>query len=266
MTRGCRSAFLAGALLPSALFASEQPPGGAESALGSGPCPVSGMAPCALVLEGAGAPSASATCAAEPWSKLVRFAQPGRWLDSNRDGSFETVLEIRLDPRRDCGCARLRIEYGASVSNWTVHVGNSPTNNGHGGDLGTAPNAAEVQILERQLHVYTTAQSARRLVDRLLDVTLPPLAGRTVELEICEQALGARIAPHSRDPHPPQWRIETQNARLLFSLGPADDGAAPVEAGSIYAAFNRVIHVADGAPSRERTGSGVRRVEISLIP
>ncbi|MEM9293401.1 MAG: hypothetical protein AAGD01_17085 [Acidobacteriota bacterium] len=37
---------------------------------------------------------------------------------------------------------------------WTVHIGDSPTNNGYGGDSGSTSHDAEVQALNNQLTVY----------------------------------------------------------------------------------------------------------------
>jgi hypothetical protein len=229
------------------------------------PCPVSTLKPCILTLEGPGAPSASPACSSDAWSKLLSFTQPGRWADSDSDRSWESVLELRLDPRKDCGCARFKVFYGEKVAAWSVNLGNSPTNNGHGGDLGTTAHASEVQVFDQRLSVYTAAQSARRQVDKLLDVDLPPLAGRGVQFEICDQVVSVELLPSAKDPRPPKWRLETQNARLLFALGPEVPGTAD-SGGSIYAAFNRVVHVTSGAPSHQRVGNGVKRVEVELIP
>jgi len=231
----------------------------------SGPCPVSAGAPCAITLAGPSAPSLSPECTSEEWSKLLSFPQPGRFSDSNGDGVSETVLEIHLDPTKNCGCARFRIFFGDEISGWAVHVGASPTNNGHGGDEGTTTDAAEVHLLDRQLTVYSVAQSLRRQIDRLLDVTVPPLEDRVVLLEACDQSLGFEIEPTARDPRPSKWRLETLSSKLLFSLVPSE-GRSQRKRGSLYAAFNRVIHQTTGPPSHARVGRGVRRVEVSLIP
>lgn len=230
------------------------------------PCPVTDREPCVITLAGPGAPSASAACSSESWSKLLSFTQPKRWVDSNQDGSWETVVEIQLDPTKNCGCARFKVFYGTEASKWTVHVGNSPTNNGHGGDEGTTSDTAEVHVGDHQLAVYTAAQSVRRQVEKLLDSTLPPLAGRTLEIEVCDQSLGIELLPLGHEPAWPTWRLETLHSNLLFSLGPGNGGTAEETGGAIYAGFNRVIHQTTGAASHGRTGSGVRRVEISLTP
>jgi hypothetical protein len=220
-----------------------------------------------LTLEGPGAPAASAACSSAAWSRFLRFTLPERFADPGRDGAWETVLEVHLDPAKDCGCARLRVSFGEAVSGWTVHLGDSPTNNGHGGDEGTTSDAAEMHVLERQVTVYTVAQAARRQVDRLLDVTVPPLGGRTVEIEACDQSLGFEILPAAGEQaSPSKWKLETLSAGLLFSLVPREEREGQESGKVLYVAFNRVIHLVTGPASRTRVGSGVRRVGISLTP
>lgn len=236
----------------------------AEPAGEHGPCPVQGAAPCILTLAGAAGPTASAECSSAAWSELLHFTLPQKFTDSNRDGSWETVLEIRLDPTRDCGCARFKVYYDDAPSGWTVHLGNSPTNNGHGGDQGTTPEAAEVQVLERKLSVFTA--SRRQQVDKLLDVSLPTLARGVVELEVCNQTLDVQVVPARRGAEPAQWKLGTLSSKLLLSFGPAHGKDSGEDGGSLHAAFNRVIHQLRGAPSHGRVGAGVRRVEISLSP
>lgn len=250
--------------VPLALLLSLAPAAGASPP--SDPCPVRAGEPCVLVLRGPRAPSASSACTTPAWASRLTLSQPGKWSDSNRDGFFETVLEIRLDPIKDCGCARFKVLYEDPVRAWTVHLGNSPTNNGHGGDEGTTPNAAELQVLDGRLSVFTASRAAEHRVDKLLDETLPALGGRTMEFEVCNQALGVEILPTARDPEPRRWKLETLNSKLLFFLGPEQVAPGRDAATSIYAAFNRVIHALAGPASHGRVGSGVRRVEISLIP
>jgi hypothetical protein len=232
----------------------------------SGPCPVSSGPPCAITLAGPGAPALSAECTSETWAPHLRFPQPERFSDSNGDGTWETVVEAYLDPTRDCGCVRFRVFLlEDELSGWIFHVGESPTNNGHGGDEGTTSDAAELHLLERKLTIYSVAQPVRRQIDRLLEVTLPPLSGRVLELRACDQSVDVELAPTPRDPEPAKWRLETLSSKLLFSLRPDQDGAPP-KRGSIYAGFNRVIHLTTGPPSHKRFGYGVRRVEVSLTP
>jgi hypothetical protein len=259
--RARAAALLAAPLAWTSAFAVDPPPTTPfpTSPAHAGPCPVSEAPPCTLVLAGPGAPSASAACASDAWSALVTFKQPERWSDPDGDGSWESVLEITLDPARDCGCARLRAFYGDEVRGWTFHVGNSPTNNGHGGDEGTTALSAELQLFERQLAVYTVAQAGHRSVDRLLEATVPSLAGRILDVEVCNQFVRVQVRTSLADPAPLTWKLETLSSRLLFSLGPDDPR-------KIWVGLNRVVHLANGPASHGRTGAGVRRVELTLSP
>lgn len=239
----------------------------------SGPCPVTGVKPCVIDLHGPRAPSVSASCLAEPWSRFLKLVQPNKFSDENKDGWYETVLEITLDPAKDCGCAAFRVFYGAHPHFFTVNIGDSPTNDGYGGDAGTTLDAAEMQILGSHLGVFTSGRprGGNSAIDLLYESDLPPLAGRSIKLEVCDQTLGFTLPPGKGNPQPMRWRLQTVNQGLLYSLArapePGSSEETPVPGGNqIYAAFNRVIHVKDGLASHNRVGSGVQRVEISLSP
>jgi hypothetical protein len=94
-------------------------------------------------------------------------------------------------------------------------------------------------------------------VDRLLDVSLPSLRGRTLEIEVCDQRVAVVLLPTEQEAEPLRWDLQTMNSRLLFALTAEE---------AIYASFNRVIHDRVAAASHGRLGTGARRVEISLSP
>ena len=249
-----------------------EPPATAPSRV-AGPCPVTGLKPCVIELHGPGAPSASPSCLAEPWSRFVKLVQPNKFSDSNKDGWYEAVLEVSLDPAKDCGCATFHISYDAPPYFFTVNIGDSPTNDGYGGDAGTTLDAAEMQILGSHLAVFTSGRprGGTSPIELLYESDLPPLAGRSIDLEVCDQTLGFTLPPGKGNPEPMRWRLQTVYLGLLYSLarapapGSTDEKSVP-GGNQIYAAFNRVIHVKDGAASHGRVGSGVKRVEISLSP
>lgn len=239
----------------------------------TGPCPVATAKPCVIELSGPRAPSASAECAAKPWSRFIHFLQPEKWSDSNKDGWWETVVAIALDPAKDCGCAHVKVVYGGPSRVFSLNLGDSPTNDGFGGDAGTTFDSAEVQIQDNLLSVFSGEGPAgrRSRIQRLYTMELPPMAGRTVEFDICDQSLVfALTAGPGPAALPITWTLQTLNTGLLFSLAPRthseEAGARAAQDHAIYAAFNRVIHTVDGKPSRDRFGSGVRRVELTLTP
>lgn len=229
--------------------------------------------PCVIDLHGPHAPSASPSCRSAPWSRFVKLVQRKEFSDANKDGWYEAVIEITLDPAKDCGCATFRIFYDAPPEFFTVNIGDSPTNDGYGGDAGTTLDAAEMQILGSHLAVFTSGRprGGTSPIEMLYESDLPPLAGRSIDLEVCDQTLGFTLPAGRGNPAPLRWRLQTVNLGLLYSLArapaPGTSGDAPAPGGNqIYAAFNRVIHVKDGPASHNRVGSGVRRVEISLSP
>jgi len=230
------------------------------------PCAVSEMEPCTIRLRGRGAPGASASCLAEPWARYVQFTLPDRWADSNRDGWWETVVRISLDPLKECGCARFRVRFDDPVARWALDIGDSPTNNGYGGDDGTTPSAAEVQVMDRVLEVFSAVVPTRNgAVERLQEMQLGRLGGREMQLVVCDQSVEVVLSPQPATVEPLRSKLDTTHSRLLFSL--ADSGERAGGRGNdhaIYAAFNRVIHLLGAAPDKQRVGSGVARVEISL--
>lgn len=261
-----------GGAAPSRAPARGKTPGTVPSPV-SGPCPVTGAKPCLIELHGPHAPSASPSCLSEPWSRFVKLVQPKKFSDANKDGWYEAVLEITLDPAKDCGCATFHISYDAPPYFFTVNIGDSPTNDGYGGDAGTTLDAAEMQILGSHLAVFTSGRprGGTSPIELLYESDLPPLVGRSIDLEICDQTLGFTLPPGKGNPEPMRWRLQTVDLGLLYSLArapaPGSPEKKPAPGGNqIYAAFNRVIHVKDGAASHGRIGSGVKRVEISLSP
>jgi hypothetical protein len=256
-------------LIAAALFAA--------SALGhaagdsGGSCAVAGSSPCVIELHGPQAPKLSANCSAEPWTRYVKLMLPGRFVDSDKNGWWETVVEIALDPSKECGCATIRIEFQDPVAAWSVNVGDSPTNNGFGGDAGTTIYAAEMQILGDLLSVFTAGSPnlAAPRFDGILQSSLPLLGGKHVDLEICDQVLVFDMPGGLVGGRPIHWRLQTPASGLLYSLAPrpghaGTEGANRKDRG-IYAGFNRTV--TEGDPGRSaRIGTGVRRVEITLAP
>jgi hypothetical protein len=213
----------------------------------------------------------SPECVAEEWSRYLKFTLPGRFVDSDENGWWETVVEIAIDPAKECGCVKLRIHFEDPVAEWSVNIGDSPTNDGYGGDAGTTNSAAEMYILRSLLSVCTAAspQLGTQRFDRILDWELPALGGRHADVEICDQALVFDLPGAFADDRPLHWRLQTPTIGALYSFAPRAGVSIPESTKKkdkgVYAGFNRVIH----EPHREggsRVGTGVRRVEITLTP
>jgi len=261
-------------LMCAGILGSDRPPNGAapppETAAKAPertvPCAVSEMEPCAIRLRGRGAPGVSASCLAEPWSRYVQFTLPDRWADSNGDGWWETVVRISLDPLKECGCARFRLRFDDPVERWALNIGDSPTNNGYGGDDGTTPDSAEVQVMDRVLEVFSAVVPATNgAAERIQEMQLGRLGGREMQLVVCDQSVEVVLSPQPPVAEPLRFKLDTSHSRLLFSLAATGERAGGRgNDHAIHAAFNRVIHVLGAAPDKQRVGSGVTRVEISL--
>jgi hypothetical protein len=245
----------------------------AMAASSSGACAVAGSAPCVIDLHGPHAPKLSANCTSEPWSRYLRFTLPDRFADSNKDGWWETVVEIALDPVKECSGASLRIHFEEPVDAWSVDIGDSPTNDGFGGDAGTTRDAAELQVCGDVLSVFTAAAPTVGTLrcDRILDWNLPPVGGKYADVKISDQSLSFDM-PSAIAGRPLHWKLQTPIFGLLYALVPRSgssgpDGAMKKDKG-IYAAFNRVVFEADKTTETRgtRLGTGVRRVEITLTP
>lgn len=244
--------------LASAILAAEEtaPSAGTPAAPPPPPpsaCPVGEEVACVLELTGKARPAVPAVCTTGAWPLYLAFEQPERLSDSNGDGWWESVVRIRLDPARGCTCAEFRLSCEKEPSGFTVNVGDSPTNDGWGGDAGTTPIAAGAMISDRGLSVFTQVP-----VDRIASLRFPALAGRTLTFRVCDQVLTYELDRAPGEAQPLVGSVETLRLPRLFSLGrdSLPEGRAS-ERGvdyDIFAAFNRVIHVRGGAPPRGARG------------
>jgi hypothetical protein len=238
----------------------------------AGPCAVAGREPCSLDLHGPGAPKLSANCTVEPWSRYVQLVTPDGIVDSNRDGWFEAVVAIGLEPARGCGCVKFHIEFEEPFDHWTLDIGDSPTNDGYGGDAGTTPNEAEMQIDQKVLTVLTASRNrGRRGVESLLEWDVSMLAGHSADIEICDQFLAFEAPGVLAGNRPFRWKLQTPIEGLLYSFTPRPGAPHAMADGKskdkgLYAGFNRVIYIPEPPRKFPRIGRGVRRVELALSP
>jgi hypothetical protein len=232
--------------------------GGAAEAIAQ--CRPALAGPCAIELHGEGAPRLSGSCADEAWKGHLTFQLPARFADADANGWHEVVLQLDPDPRRGCGCAVFRITYEGKPTGYTVNIGDSPTNDGYGGDAWSSRFDAEILVARSDLDAFGAERQDSPAETRIFGLHGLPLADRVLELEICDQSV--RFALDELDGF-----FNTFTSSELIAIRAAaqeDDGAAADS--RIYAGFNRVIHRRSGRPSHDRFGSGVRRVEISLTP
>ncbi len=158
------------------------------------------------------------------------------------DGSKMAV--VRIDIPEACSQANVLVEYEGQPEGWTVNLGDSPSNDGFGGDAGDTDADAELQILDDILAVYN-ASGSDNTVDRLASLDLRLNEG-AIRLTVGDQTVGWGQ---------PYGVLETPDLGRLFSIpDPEEEG----EGRSIYLGVNRTIADAD------RKGCGARRVLISF--
>jgi hypothetical protein len=221
---------------------------------------------CAIDLHGEDAPRLSKSCTGEAWKGHLGLDLPERFADGNKDGWHEVVLDLRLDPVHGCGCVVFRIDYGTELDGVNVNIGDSPTNDGYGGDAWSTVFDAEILIGSTHLSAFATEQAGSPAELQLFGISDMPIAGETLELEVCDQSVRFAVDPDDVDGL--RGFFTTYRSRELISIRPVPDGvdAAQAPDARIHASFNRVIHHRTGRPSHDRYGTGVRRVEIQLTP
>jgi len=147
---------------------------------------------------------------------------------------------LKIDMTGYCK-ANFVVEYEGQPSGWTVDIGDSPTNNGYGGDAGTTVNSAELQLLNNTMTAYSRALSPGVVI---------PLGSRTFDLQY--GAVKFSVSNGALSSGQPYSAIVDSR---LFSF-PDSIGS---DSSFIYAAFNSVI-----SPTAGRDGHGARRVMITL--
>lgn len=222
-------------------------------------CRPATLAPCALVLHGESAPALSGSCGDEAWKGHLLFELPERFADADENGWSEVVLQLDLDPKRGCGCAVFRVFYEGEPRGFTVNIGDSPTNDGYGGDSWSTPYDAELLVAQRDLEAFGAERKGSPSETRIFGLHRLPLAGRVLELEVCDQSV--RFALDELGGF-----FNTYASHELIAIRPSAAAGKNGGDARIYAAFNRVIHRRAGRPSHDRFGSGVRRVEVALTP
>ena len=233
----------------------------------SGPCPVSSGPPCAITLAGPGAPSRlRGSAPAEAWSSLVRFTAARALVRLERR---RVVGDGARDPSRSDEGLRLRAirsRSGHDLAGWIVHVGNSPTNNGHGGDEGTTIDAGGGAAASIGGSPSTPSRAGAPSGGQAARSDVPPLAGRTVELEVCDQSLGYRVLPDARGPRAGEVAARDAELEAAVLARTGDDGRRPRAGSDLRRLQPRDPPDDRGAVRTRASDSGVRRVEVSLTP
>lgn len=147
-----------------------------------------------------------------------------------------------------------QVTYDDQPTDWSVHISDSISGNGYGGDAGTQSRDAELHITNKTLYVYgndhtptnQTLDGHRRIAH----------VGQTVEKDDTVTIMVKDGVANVRGPHV-LYQSDPAAKDSLFDLtGKSDfEGSANTD---IYASFNTTLS------GGNRTGSGVHKVVLSL--
>ncbi len=157
-------------------------------------------------------------------------------------GWYSAVL--RLDLRPPCSEAEIVVEYDKPIA-WTVHIADSPTSDGYGGDAGTTLNHAELWLNQQILWIATNRTNGtgdNELVQENLDLNYG--------------ALKFAVKNQHISWGPPYNVVETPGLKKLYAL---PDTLTPSEGYYIYLGLNRVV-----ADFPTRSGCGAQRALVTI--
>ncbi|CAF4058239.1 unnamed protein product, partial [Rotaria magnacalcarata] len=69
------------------------------------------------------------------------------------------VIRLTFDPEGPRRIARFDLNMGSQVHGFTFNIGDSPTNNGYGGDGGTTSNSAEIHSNDNRFYVWANTKT-----------------------------------------------------------------------------------------------------------
>lgn len=160
------------------------------------------------------------------------------------------MAAIRIDIPAACTQANVVVEYEGIPRDWTVNLGDSPTNDGHAGDGGTTSHEAEAWILGEDLAVAP----ADMLAQFGLGIDNPLVRQH---LALNDSALKFVVRNQFLSWSQPYGVVQTPATNNLFAI--PDTTVAAADARAIYLGLNRVI-----SSRPDRTGCGARRALISF--
>lgn len=156
-------------------------------------------------------------------------------------GGYAAVVRVDM---QGCSEAILVVEWDKPIA-WTVHIADSPTSDGYGGDAGTTLNNAELWINQQILWVASNGTNG---------VSDNELAQENLELNdgaMKFEASNQRIAWG-----PPYNVLETPHLKKLYAF---PDTSNPAEGHYLYLGLNRVV---GNFPTRQ--GCGALRAMITV--
>lgn len=159
------------------------------------------------------------------------------------DGTFRAAV-VQVDVPAGCSGVVVWLEYQGIPQGWTLNIGDSETNNGFGGDGGSAPvgQNAEVEVLDELVRVWGAA-------DNPIDVD----ALATQHLALRDGALKFVVQNQYVSWGQQYTGLETTDLERLFFL---PDSVVEPENRTIWVGLNRTVG------DSGRNGCGARRALI----
>lgn len=154
---------------------------------------------------------------------------------------YAAVVRVNM---QGCSEAILVVEWDKPIA-WTVHIADSPTSDGYGGDAGTTLNDAELWINQKILWVATNGTNG------VSDVELAQ-----ENLELTDAAMKFEVSNQRIAWSPPYNVLETPHLKKLFAF---PDTSNPAEGSYVYLGLNRVV-----ADLPLRQGCGALRAMITV--
>lgn len=182
---------------------------------------------------------------------------------------LQPVFQLTLDvTTTGYSKAMFCVTYGLTPTAWTVDIGDSPTNDGYGGDYGSNSNAGEFDVVNNTMDVYPTYTNPGTggiTAIHLADAQNMSIRGRTTAYIVADGRLSwnppAKVCPAVPASTYLSNTVFGYNTQDLYALnGEPDSYHSGTPNWDIFASFNRVIN------GTYRSGSGVTRVTITLIP
>ncbi|NLF96400.1 MAG: hypothetical protein GX569_06650 [Candidatus Riflebacteria bacterium] len=165
------------------------------------------------------------------------------------DPCGQAVVKVVLDPSKtEYTKARFELHYGDEIEGWTLNIGDSVSNNGHGGDGADQTRDSEVQILDSDLALFgddTAPTGEAKILARSTGLAVP---GAVVVVEVSNNQISW---------HNDKGVDGVIKSEYVFSLAGQGDAEGQPNY-DIYAGFNRVV-------VGGRVGKGLKRVKIKLF-
>ena len=146
-----------------------------------------------------------------------------------------------------CTQANVVVEFEGQPKNWSVNLGDSPTNDGFAGDAGTTDNDAELWILNEDLSLANGGNNPA-LINNPLVLQHLALTNGSLKFAVKNQSVSWGN---------PYSLVQSPASKFLFAI--PDITVAAADQRAIYLGLNRVI-----VDRADRIGCGARRVLISF--